>query len=515
MLHFNNKKRTMKYINKIILLALVVLISSSCSKLEEDTSSLLTVGKLNTAADVATNVAPIYRNLLALNALPQRVRTATFGSDDITTWAAGNKAPFRVFDRFDYGSGENSDIIWLDHAWDGYWKTIYYCNTLIEGLKTSTAATPIIDLANAEARVFRAFSYLNLVKIYGNMPMILDGSLPTGKEQRATVLENYKQIESDLLIAEKSLPMPGAEATGRASAGFAKAVLADLYLTWAGWPLKDLSKYPLAATKAKEIIDYNRYTLLPIDQLWTLAGAKSTETIFSLRYPDDKSIVSEVGTAYTFHQGRGFSDIFPELRFFNDFPAGPRKDATFILDIPRRSVVGGVLTPSSPATTPWPQSDRAHPMYKKFLLSQDLTFTSVPVSFRAIELYRYAEILLIYAEAQVRGTGANASSIEALNQVKRRAAGLPYSTPNVTVDVLTATPNQIVDEKGWELASENKRWFDLVRTERVAEMAAKRDPSEPVTLVKLPTAAQYVAPIPFSSIKLSKLIQNPEGFKIQ
>jgi hypothetical protein len=154
-------------------------------------------------------------------------------------------------------------------------------------------------------------------------------------------------------------------------------------------------------------------------------------------------------------------------------------------------------------------------MYKKFLLSQDLTFTSVPVSFRAIELYRYAEILLIYAEAQARGAGANASSIEALNQVKRRAAGLPYSTPNATVDVLTATPSQIVDEKGWELASENKRWFDLVRTERVAEMAAKRDPSEPVTLVKLPTAAQYVAPIPFSSIKLSKLIQNPEGFKIQ
>ena len=102
-----------------------------------------------------------------------------------------------------------------------------------------------------------------------------------------------------------------------------------------------------------------------------------------------------------------------------------------------------------------------------------------------------------------------------LNEVKRRAAGLPYDVPNASVDVAIATPNEIVDEKGWELAAENKRWFDLVRTERVAEMAAKRDPSEPVTLVRMPTEAQYIAPIPDGSISLSVLVQNPEVFKIK
>ena len=515
MWHFNNINSIMKHINKIILLASLVFVCLSCSKLEEDTSSLLTVGKLNTEADVAANVAPIYRTLFGMHVIPQRVRTATFGSDDITTWLAGNKAPFRVFDRFDFGGGENSDIIWLDHAWDGYWKTIYYCNTLLDGLKSSDAPVNVAKLADAEARVFRAFSYLTLVKTYGNMPLILDGVLPTGREQRVTVLENYKQIESDLLIAQTSLPAPGAEAPGRATAGFAKTILADLYLTWAGWPVKDVTKYPLAAAKAKEVIDYNRYTLLPVNQLWTLAGGRSTETIFSLRYPDDKSIVSEVATAYTFHQGLGFSDIFPELRFFNDFPAGPRKDATFLLDIPNRNAPGGIITARNPPTIPWPQSDRAHPMYRKFLQAEDLIFSSRPVSFRAIELYRYAEVLLIYAEAQARAAGTNASSLEALNQVKRRAAGLPYATANPTVDVVSATPNEIVDEKGWELAAENKRWYDLVRTERVAEMAGKRSVSEPVTLAKTPTASQFIAPIPFNSISLSKLIQNPQGFKIQ
>jgi hypothetical protein len=513
MCHFK-KFKNMKYLNKIILLTLMVLIASSCSKLEEDTSSLLTVGKLSNNADVAANVAPIYRSLLTMNVAPHRVRTVTYGADDITTWSAGNKAPFRVFDRFDYGAGENSDILWLDHAWDGFWRTIYYSNTLINGLKTADAPVAIVNLADAEARVFRAYCYLNLVKMYGNMPLILDGQLPTGKEQRATVLENYQQIESDLLIAEKSLPRPGTESTGRASAGFAKTVLADLYLTWSGWPVKDATKLPLAAGKAKEIIDYNFYTLLPLSQLWTLNGAISTETIFSLRFPADKSILNEQSTAFTFHQGRGFSDCFPELRFFNDFPAGPRKDATFILDIPRRGVVNGALVSLTPATTPWPQSDRAHPMYKKYVFSDDLTFSNVPINFRSIELYRYAEVLLIFAEAQAR-IGQTGASVEALNQVKRRAAGLTFSTANPTIDISTATPNEIVDEKGWELAGENKRWFDLVRTERVAEMAAKRSASEPVTLVKAPSAAQYIAPIPLISIRLSKLEQNPQGFKIR
>jgi hypothetical protein len=504
----------MKYLNKIILSALMVFIASSCSKLEEDIDSLLTVGKLSNNADVAANVAPIYRSLLTMNAVPHRLRTVTYGSDDITTWSAGNKAPFRVFDRFDFGGGENSDIIWLDHAWDGFWRTIYYCNTLIEGLKSSDAPASVVSLADAEAKVFRAYCYLNLVKMYGNMPLILDGQLPTGKEQRATVLANYQQIERDLLTAEKSLPRPGAESVGRASAGFAKTILADLYLTWAGWPVKDASKNALAAAKAKEVIDYAYYTLLPLSQLWTLNGAISTETIVSLRFPADKSILNEQATAFTFHQGRGFSDCFPELRFFNDFPAGPRKDATFLLDIPRRGVVNGALVSLSPATTPWPQSDRAHPMYRKYIFSEDLVFTNSPMNFRSIELYRYAEVLLIFAEAQARG-GQSAASIEALNQVKRRAAGLPYLTPNATVDLASATPNEIVDEKGWELAGENKRWFDLVRTERVAEVAAKRSPSEPVTLAKLPTEAQYIAPIPAVSINLSKLVQNPQGFKIR
>ena len=136
----------------------------------------------------------------------------------------------------------------------------------------------------------RAIAYLSLVKVYGNLPIILDGMTPTGDEQRATVLENYKHIEADLLFAESNLPAPGATANvGRASSSVAKTALADLYLTWAGWPVKDTSKNALAATKAKEVIDMGYHTLLPIDQLWLMENANSKESILSAQYSKEKA----------------------------------------------------------------------------------------------------------------------------------------------------------------------------------------------------------------------------------
>ena len=154
-----------------------------------------------------------------------------------------------------------------------------------------------------------------------------------------------------------------------------------------------------------------------------------------------------------------------------------------------------------------------HPMYKKFAISENLTLGNRTAGYRAYEVIRYAEVLLHFAEAQAR-LGETAESIEALNQVKRRAKGLPFDAPDAS-DVTTATAQEIIDEKGWELAGEYKRWYDLVRTETLADIAARRDTAEQVTLVRIPGEAQYIIPIPFEAISASKLEQNPAGFKIQ
>ena len=513
--HLSIMKNLTKHTLYAVLLIAMIFSIPSCVDLEEDTSSVLSIENLKSESGVTAALAPIYRSMLAAYQHPHAGGVPTYGGDDRTTWWAGNKSPLRVFDRFDYGSGENSDILWLDRGWNAYWKTIYNANTLIEGLKTSTAPADIVKSADGEARFLRALAYFHLVRTNGNMPIILDGYTPTGMEERATVLENYMHIEEDLKIAESNLPAPGeVKAVGRVSSGAAKALLADLYLTWAGWPVKDNAKAQLAATKAKEVIDMNYYELIPIDQLWLLSGQNSRESIFSIQFSEAEDLRSGWPAGTSFHEARGWSDMYPELQFFHDFPEGPRKDFTFYSEIPQRGVKQGQIFTKDPATKPWQESQRKHPMYKKFALSENLNLGGRTAGYRAFEVIRYAEVLLIYAEAQAL-VGENASSIEALNQVKRRAAGLPFASPDPSVDVTTATVGEILDEKGWELAGEYKRWYDLIRSETLEEIAAKRDPTENVDLVRLPTKAQYITPIPFQAISSSNLKQNPEGFVVR
>jgi len=507
-------KNIIKYTPKIVLLIAFMFAYQACVDLEEDVSGVLSLESLSGEGDITAALAPIYRAMSTAYSEPHAAGVPTYGSDDRTTWWAGNKAPLRVFDRFDYGSGENSDILWLDRGWDRHWKVIYYANSLIEGLKTATAPEELVKVADGEARFLRALAYFNLVRVHGNMPILLDGDVPTGEEQRATVLANYGHIEEDLLIAEANLPAPDAVRTpGNASAGAAKALLAHLYLTWGGWPVKDNSKLAMAASKAKEVIDMNYYELLPIDELWLLSNQNSKESVFSIQFSEVEDIKNGWAVSTSFHEARGWSDMYPELQFFYDFPEGPRKDYTFHTDIPQRGVVAGKIVDLDPPTKPWQESQRKHPMYKKHTISENLNVGNRTADYRAFEVIRYAEVLLIYAEAQAR-IGETTESIEALNQVKRRAMGLPYQDPAPGVDVSTATWQEVVDEKGWELAGEDTRWYDLIRTETLEDVAARRDPAENVDLVRQPTKAQYIAPIPFAAISTSKLVQNPEGFSV-
>jgi hypothetical protein len=507
-------KNIIKYIPKIVLMIALIFVTQACVDLEEDVSGVLSIENLSGEGDITAALAPIYRSASVAFREPHAAGVPTYGADDRTTWGAGNKAPLRVFDRFDYGSGENSDINWLPRGWDAYWKTIYYANTVIEGLKTSTAPEEIVKVADGEARFLRALSYFNLVRTHGNMPILLDGDVPTGEEQRATVLANYGHIEDDLLIASQNLPDPGeVAAPGRASIAAAKSLLAEVYLTWAGWPLKDNSKLEAARDMAKDVVDTYGFELLPIDELWLINNQNSKESIFSIQFSEVEDIKNGWPASTSFHESRGWSDMFPELQFFNDFPEGPRKEATFYDSIPQRGVKSGKIFTRDPASIPWKESQRQHPMYKKFAISENLNVGNRTAGYRAFEVIRYAEVLLIYAEAQAK-IGETSESISALNQVKRRAMGLPYNEAAPGVDVTTATVNEILDEKGWELAGENKRWFDLIRSETLEDIAAKRDPAENVTLVRQPTKAQYISPIPFTAISTSKLVQNPEGFSV-
>ena len=498
-------------------------IQQSCLSLEEDTTSILNFENLKDEGAIFAATVPIYRAYLETVRWPNKQYVTDMGADDVTTWWAGGRATLRMHDRLDYGDGKNSENPWIGDYWEYYWKIILNANILIQGLKTSKAPVKVIKRAEAEARFFRALSYFDLVRTFGNMPVVLNAETNSREIQRATVLENYLHIEADLHFAEENLPAPGEVGQiGRVSSAAAKALLANFYLTWAGWPVKDISKYQPAAQKAKEVIEMNYFNLQPINELWLLYNQNSRESVFSVQFSKTEDIRSDYPATFSFHESRGWSDIYPERQFFYDFPEGPRKEATFYVQIPQRIYDSnlGKIVENDPPFKHWTESGRNHPMYKKFTISGDSLVWTRLVGYRAIEIIRYAEVLLIYAEAFARSKSGIVSgdALEALNQVRRRAAGVSYLIPNHDVDLITAVADDVFIERGWELAGERKRWYDLVRLEKLAEIVAKRDPSEEVTLAITADQIswkQYIAAIPYETVLTSKLEQNPAGFRIK
>ena len=111
---------------------------------------------------------------------------------------------------------------------------------------------------------------------------------------------------------------------------------------------------------------------------------------------------------------------------------------------------------------------------------------------------RYADLLLYYAEAVGRSGNDAPDAWEALNQVRRRANGLPVNTPDASVDLTSGDLAELAyTERKWELAGEFKRFDDLTRMERVAQALAKRSPEELVGPVTGDTSpANYFAEIP-------------------
>ena len=157
----------------------------------------------------------------------------------------------------------------------------------------------------------------------------------------------------------------------------------------------------------------------------------------------------------------GWDDAFAELNFFNEFPAGPRKDATFI--------TRGQKTPTSPILT-WQEFAFKHPYYKKYMDVPGFDSTNMGAwidwwSSRTVQVIRYAEVLLIYAEAKAMTDGPDALAYTCINRVRTRA-GLENIPTGLTG---TSFRDKVIEERKWEFAGLEPcaRWFDMVRTETV------------------------------------------------
>jgi len=245
----------------IFLLLYVVFLCTSCKKfLEEKTDGLVTSDQFyQTDADVIAAVNGIYQGMRADVNEGQMypISTVEIMSDDATPGGTVTTERFTL-DDMTY----NARHAYIQRTWAGAYRVINRANSLLfYTTNTSKIADRILRRTKAEAQFFRAFYYFRLVQLFGDVPLVLEPADVTKSNlqpPRSASRDVYKQILDDLQYAEVNLDTTYAYTStngGRVTQAAAKALMGKVYLTMAGFPLKDISKYQLAADKLKELMD--------------------------------------------------------------------------------------------------------------------------------------------------------------------------------------------------------------------------------------------------------------------
>src|SRR3546814_715396 len=231
---------TMKKLLYYTALASVALCMGSCeSFLEEDPGSLTTDANLTSEEVAQAFATSAYTELdvLAQGAGGWGGNTLSF-LEFMTGKASGvpQTEAFK-FNNLTY----DADAFYIGDYWRRFYRGIQNCNIALEELNEFSALeegqrTNLL----AEVRTLRAFYYFYLVRMFGDVPKIPENISDLGQIQtpRSPVKEIYDDIIiPDLLFAEGST-LPWKDATGRVSMGIIKALLADVYLTYAGYPVQ-------------------------------------------------------------------------------------------------------------------------------------------------------------------------------------------------------------------------------------------------------------------------------------
>ena len=490
------------------------LVLAGCQKLDEDPRGNITPGTYyNTAADLEAALVGVYEQYAYDGVFGFTSKMTTyFGADDLTTDPGLNKQDMREFDRLS-GTSQNGGL-----AVYGAFKGIYQANYLLANYEKATSASDEEKQQVAGQCYFlRAMGYYYLVRTFGPLPLVLTPVNPNSHPPRDSVANIYAAIISDLQKAKSMLPVNFPGQPGKATLWAAKSMLADVYLTMAGWPLNQAGNYALSAAEADSVIKHGPFNLsTPYAKVFSTNN--TPESIFALQYnvsgnlpqraygnscvPLEESSLSGNG---------GWDDYYPEINFYKKAPACTRTDATFYTKIKLLNADKKTFT-----VVNWDDAatHARHPYYKKFrsgLNGDGVTETDTsiltmnPSTNKALDIIRYPQVLLDYAEASTMAAGSPSSdAYNAVNQVRHRA-GLLDLTPGLSA---AAFRDSVVFERAYEFAGEfGIRWFDIVRLQLLPKIVTDRDPSEnpiPGPVLNSPATLQqkYLAPIPFNDMVL-------------
>lgn len=421
-----------------------------------------------------------------------------------------------------------------------FWETAYQgidrANLLLENVHKPQMDEARRGMIKGEALFLRAYFYFLLVDNFGGVPLKLastkspnDPYLP-----RASVKAVYDQIVKDMQEAETLVSDISQYAYNETVTKTAvQAILARVFLTMAGEPLKETARYQQALDYADSVIASGRHSLNPSyskifinhsrdeydlqECLWEVgmfgnqlgsvqqAGAVGIEN--GLECPDDK-----IG-----YSGGG---IHPTARMFSLYAAGDlRRDWAIA---PYKYVVSNGVTSKSFFTDAQIYDRSVGKWRREYETATPKNRTYNSTNFPVI---RYADVLLMKAEAENEVNGPTAAAYDALNSVRRRGYGLPVDGTDATADAPAGMDKLafrafLQDERARELAFEGLRKHDLIRwglyLDKMRSLAVEITATAPsgfkyaANAAKNVTPRNLVFPIPNTEITVNHLItQNP------
>jgi starch-binding outer membrane protein, SusD/RagB family len=498
-------KINIKTLSQSVICGTLLLFVSSCSDfLEEPDLSNFTMENYYTKPAHAES---------AVNAIYESLRPVTGGGFNGAPWMMLEFATGLA--NTELGQAQNSIFVrnLVNNSDNAYGQT--YWTTNYRGIANANVAIakipdiPMDEVAKkrtlGQARFLRAHYYYELVRIFGKIPLItepIDLKSADLYPTPASEEEVYKLIVDDLLVAEAA-GLPFTDASGRVSTGAVKSLLASVYLTMAGHPLKKGNEYyQKAAEKANEVITSNQYSLFPsYDDLHNPAKKNIGENIFMVQFAAIILPSNWQTSIVPYNQGiSAYSDetgaIFANKEFVESYEPGDKraqekqfyyKSFSLKTDRSKTRDLGGYY------------------IYKHFDLEAQLTTRNSGLNW---PLMRFAEVLLTYAEAANEVSGPNAAAYEAVNKIRRRA-----SLPDLAGLSKDQLREAVWKERWYELSFENKTWYDMVRLRKAFNVTTRKfDDFVGHTFSYGPKLQQreLLFPIPTAEIRNNdKLTQNP------
>lgn len=514
---------------KLIVLLATVFFCVSCGDdfITMDPPSELNLdGFYKTETDMNQAVLSAYAKLRDLYN-SQYIRLGEIRSDNTTfSWLAGNPANEKGVDEF--ASPLLPENSFTTDTWNNSYNLILRCNIVIgriDNVPFSDEKTK--NQYKAEAMFLRSLMYFYLNRIFGGYGLNgeLLGVVKVDKEitqneayelGRASLQEIYALIISDLSYAEANLPESySSTGIGRATKAGATAMLGKVYMTMAGYPLnKGNEYYALAIDQLKKIIDNSNYSLATsYKDLFYVSNKNTKESLFEIQYKKGSS-GGATGSPWNNNFAPRFSDKEVVLVGDKGGVNAPTQDMSDAYEAgdPRKYVC---------MRDGWVNSKTGAWETDKYVCKYyDVATSGSDNDNNWIEL-RLADVYLLYAEALVRTGRDKQEAIGYVNKIRERARNTPgdpdSEIPENSLKELKLSDYSseqalllvIEQERRVELAFENHRWFDLVRTGRAKEvMTAEQKKDGYPDFTWSDNALSYPIPMTVMQSNPQKIIQN-------